>query len=98
MLGAGASLSALKPVTALVWAAVINGIVAVPVMALLVLMATRADILGKFKIPRAWTAVGWIATGTMAISAIAFVVLSLRWPVPLGYGHRARMPFPRQWS
>jgi NRAMP (natural resistance-associated macrophage protein)-like metal ion transporter len=77
LLGAGANLAALNPVTALVWAAVINGIVAVPVMALLMLMATRMDILGEFKICGAWTIVGWMATATMGISALAFLALSL---------------------
>lgn len=77
VLGAGANFTALNPVTALVWAAVINGIIAVPVMALLMLMATRSDVLGEFKISGAWTIVGWLATAAMAASALAFLALSL---------------------
>ena len=77
LLGAGANLAALNPVTALVWAAVINGIVAVPVMALLMLIATRVDVLGEFKISGAWTILGWMATATMGVSALAFLTLSL---------------------
>jgi Mn2+/Fe2+ NRAMP family transporter len=77
LLSAGANLTALNPVTALIWAAVINGIVAVPVMTLLMLMATRKDVLGEFKISGAWTIVGWMATATMGVSALAFIALSL---------------------
>jgi NRAMP (natural resistance-associated macrophage protein)-like metal ion transporter len=77
LLGAGANVAALNPVQALVWAAVINGLVAVPVMALLMMMATHADILGQFRISASWSIVGWVATGFMAIAAIAFIALSL---------------------
>jgi NRAMP (natural resistance-associated macrophage protein)-like metal ion transporter len=77
LLGAGANLTALNPVKALVWAAVINGIVAVPVMALLMLIATRVDVLGEFKISGAWTILGWMATAIMGVSALAFLALSL---------------------
>jgi Mn2+/Fe2+ NRAMP family transporter len=77
LLGAGANVAALNPVQALVWAAVINGIVAVPVMALLMMMATRADILGQFKASASWSIVGWVATGLMPIAAISFIALSL---------------------
>ncbi len=76
-LGAGANLIALSPVKALIWAAVINGIVAVPVMVLLMLMGARRDIMGQFCISRAARAVGWIATLVMAIAATFFIVLSL---------------------
>jgi Mn2+/Fe2+ NRAMP family transporter len=77
LLGAGANVAALNPVQALVWAAVINGIVAVPVMVLLMMMATRPEILGQFRISGTWTVIGWLATGIMAVSAIAFIALSL---------------------
>jgi len=76
-LGASANLVALSPVKALIWAAVINGIVAVPVMALLMLMSTRRDVMGQFTISPGARAVGWIATVVMAIAAAFFIVLSL---------------------
>jgi NRAMP (natural resistance-associated macrophage protein)-like metal ion transporter len=77
LLGAVGNVAAINPVRALVWAAVINGIVAVPVMALLMLMATRRDILGQFKISTSWAVVGWLATGFMGVAAVAFMALSL---------------------
>jgi NRAMP (natural resistance-associated macrophage protein)-like metal ion transporter len=76
-LGAGANLVALSPVKALIWAAVINGIVAVPVMALLMLMSARQDIMGQFRISTAARTVGWVATIVMATAAAFFILLSV---------------------
>ena len=76
-LGASANLIALSPVKALIGAAVINGIVAVPVMALLMLMGARGDIMGQFTITPGARTVGWIATLVMAIAAAFFIALSL---------------------
>jgi Mn2+/Fe2+ NRAMP family transporter len=75
-LGAGANVLSLNPVKALVWAAVINGVVAVPVMALLMMMSTDARIMGRFKISKRWTVMGWLATLLMAGAAVAFVLTS----------------------
>jgi NRAMP (natural resistance-associated macrophage protein)-like metal ion transporter len=74
--GAGANMLSLNPVTALVWAAVINGVVAVPVMVLLMLMATNRRIMGQFCISRLWTVIGWVATLLMGAAAVAFLVSS----------------------
>jgi Mn2+/Fe2+ NRAMP family transporter len=74
LLGAGANAFGLNPVQALVWVAVINGIVAVPVMALLMLMSTDARLMGEFRISPLWTVVGWLATGVMAVASAAFIV------------------------
>ena len=72
-LGAAANIASLDPVTALVWAAIINAIVAVPVMAILMSMATRAKIMGPFRISRLWSVLGWLATGVMAAAALAML-------------------------
>ena len=76
LLGALANVLHVNPVKALVWAAVINGIVAVPVMALLMLMSARNDVMGKFRISRNWTVLGWIATGVMAAASAFFIASS----------------------
>ena len=76
-LGAVANVAAIDPVTALVWAAVINAIVAVPVMALLMVMAVSRPIMGNFRISKGWTALGWLATAVMAIAALGFIFTSL---------------------
>jgi Mn2+/Fe2+ NRAMP family transporter len=59
------------PIKALFWSAVINGVVAVPVMALMVHMARRRHVMGGFIIARRSAAVGWIATGVMAVMVLA---------------------------
>ena len=71
VLGALANLFALNPVKALVWAAVINGVVAVPVMALLMMMAVDPRIMGRFRISRRLTTLGWLATALMTGAAVA---------------------------
>ena len=64
----------INPIKALIWCAVINGVVAVPVMALMMLMAANVKIMGEFTIGRWLTGLGWIATATMAAAAIAMGV------------------------
>jgi NRAMP (natural resistance-associated macrophage protein)-like metal ion transporter len=77
LLGAAAHVFQLNPVKALVWAAVLNGIVAVPVMALLMLLTTSAVIMGQFKISRLWMVTGWVGTGVMGIASGAFIVATV---------------------
>jgi Mn2+/Fe2+ NRAMP family transporter len=78
LLGASANVFELNPVKALVWAAVLNGIVAVPVMALLMLLGTNRAIMGKFRISRRWTVIGWAATAMMGLASAAFVLALFR--------------------
>lgn len=58
----------LDPIKALFWSAVINGVVAVPLMAIIMLMAMRRDVMGRFVLPRVLWAMGWLCTGTMAVA------------------------------
>jgi NRAMP (natural resistance-associated macrophage protein)-like metal ion transporter len=77
LLGAAANFFQLNPVKALVWAAVLNGIVAVPVMALLMLLTTSAVIMGQFKISRLWMVTGWFGTVVMGVASGAFIVATV---------------------
>jgi NRAMP (natural resistance-associated macrophage protein)-like metal ion transporter len=77
-LGALGNVFGVNPVKALVWAAVLNGIVAVPVMALLMLMSVRTAVLGEFCISRSWVALGWIATAVMAAASVVFILTSVK--------------------
>jgi NRAMP (natural resistance-associated macrophage protein)-like metal ion transporter len=70
MIGALLNFSPLDPVKALFWSAVLNGIVAVPVMAMMLLMAVRRDVMGEFIIGRGLKIIGWLATAVMALAAI----------------------------
>jgi NRAMP (natural resistance-associated macrophage protein)-like metal ion transporter len=78
LLGAAANFFQLNPVKALVWAAVLNGIVAVPVMALLMFLSTSAAVMGEFRISRIWTVIGWSATVVMGVASTAFILAMLQ--------------------
>src|SRR5207244_3503484 len=65
---------ALRPIAALCWSAVINGVLAVPVMVLLMLMARHRNVMGSFVIggPLYW--LGWLSAAAMAVSVVAMAV------------------------
>jgi NRAMP (natural resistance-associated macrophage protein)-like metal ion transporter len=73
-LGAAANAAAINPMKALLWAAVINGIVAVPVMVLLVRLAANRKVMGRFVVAGPWRLLGWIATAVMAVATISWLV------------------------
>ena len=77
LIGAALNVIGVNPISALVWAAVVNGIVAVPVMALVMLMARNRKIMGNFVIAGAWLALGWLATLVMALAAAGLLVTTL---------------------
>jgi NRAMP (natural resistance-associated macrophage protein)-like metal ion transporter len=61
----------LDPIQALVWSAEINGVIAIPIMAVTMLLAARTDIMGQFVIRPRLRGLGWTATGVMAASVFA---------------------------
>ena len=61
----------IDPIKALYWSAVINGVISVPIMALMMLMAARTEIMGQFIITFKLKLLGWICTGVMALAVIA---------------------------
>jgi NRAMP (natural resistance-associated macrophage protein)-like metal ion transporter len=60
----------IDPIKALFWSAVINGVVAVPVMAMMMLLSSRRAVMGPFVLPWPLKAMGWLATAVMAAAAI----------------------------
>jgi len=74
ILGVGLNFTPVDPIKALFWCAVINGVVAVPIMVVMMLMAVRADIMGPFVITRRLAVLGWLATATMASVVVAMLV------------------------
>jgi len=68
----------IDPMKALVGAAVINGIVAVPVMAVLMLIAGNSRIMGAFKVTGSLLVRGWAATGVMAAAALGWLATLLQ--------------------
>jgi len=77
LIGAGINLTPINPIEALYWSAVINGVVAVPVMVMMMLMSRRRDVMGSLIIkgPLHW--LGWLATALMAAAVAAMAILSI---------------------
>ncbi len=65
-LGVVINFTDIDPIKALVWSAVINGVVAVPLMGLMMHMAGERRIMGGLTLSRPLTIVGWLATAVMA--------------------------------
>ena len=72
--GIALNFTSINPISALFWSAVINGVLAVPVMVLLMIMARHKDVMGHFTIggPLYW--LGWLSTAAMALSVVAMGV------------------------
>jgi NRAMP (natural resistance-associated macrophage protein)-like metal ion transporter len=70
LIGAGLNFTPIDPIKALFWSAVINGVVAVPVMVMLMLLASGKRVMGDFALPPVLKAVGWLATVVMAVASI----------------------------
>jgi Mn2+/Fe2+ NRAMP family transporter len=74
LIGAAVNIFSIGAVKALIWSAVLNALVAVPVLAILMRIATNKKIMGTFKIEGWWSFIGWLATAVMAVASIAFLV------------------------
>jgi Mn2+/Fe2+ NRAMP family transporter len=60
----------------LFWAAVVNGVIAVPIMAVMMLLGSRAAVMGRFVIGPRLRALGWFATGVMATAVTAMLIVA----------------------
>ncbi|KXS32624.1 MAG: Manganese transport protein [Candidatus Gallionella acididurans] len=69
--------SPIDPVKALLWSAMINGVISVPLMLAMMRISTRQDIMGGFVIGTRLKWLGWLATGVMAVTVLAFGLTSL---------------------
>jgi len=75
LLGACLNFIGLDPVRSLYWAAVINGLLAAPLMAVMMLLVRNPRVMGRLIVSRSMALWGWSATGVMAAASIAFFVL-----------------------
>jgi len=69
--------SGVNPMKALYLSAVLNGVIAVPLMFAMMHMCTRQAVSGALRLPRRLTALGWAATAVMAISVLSLTVALL---------------------
>ena len=66
--------SPISPMKALFWSAVINGVVAVPLMVVIILLASRKSVMGAFTASRPIRMLGWIATAVMGLAAVRMLI------------------------
>jgi Mn2+/Fe2+ NRAMP family transporter len=64
----------IDPIHALVWAAMINGVTAAPVMCFMMLMAGNRKIMGNFTLPLYLKILGWTGTAIMALAAVGMLL------------------------
>lgn len=77
LLGVALNFTAINPIKALFWSAVINGVAAVPIMVVMMLMTTNKKITGGVRLPAVQKAVGWVATGVMFAVAASLIATFL---------------------
>ena len=73
---AGLALTVLhfNPIKQLFWAAVLNGVVAVPSLVVMMVMAANPKVMGDFTLPRPLFWLGWLSTIVMAAASIGLFV------------------------
>jgi NRAMP (natural resistance-associated macrophage protein)-like metal ion transporter len=70
--GAALNFTALDPIKALYWSAVVNGVLAAPLMVVMMLIAVNPRAMGRLTLSRPMVVGGWIATGVMFAATILF--------------------------
>jgi Mn2+/Fe2+ NRAMP family transporter len=77
VLGLGIDYSGLDPIKALFWSAVLNGVVAVPMMGAMMIVASSAKKMGRFRVGPVLGGLGWISTAIMAAATLTMLYVSL---------------------
>jgi Mn2+/Fe2+ NRAMP family transporter len=68
--GLGIQYTPISPMKALFWSAVINGVIAIPLMVVVILLASKKSVMGAFTASRPIAVVGWVATVVMGAAAV----------------------------
>ena len=72
--GAALTFTGLDPIKALYWSAVVNGVLAAPLMAVMMVIAVNTRVMGRLTLPLPMVLGGWLATLVMALVTIGFFV------------------------
>ncbi|MEK9285270.1 divalent metal cation transporter [Bradyrhizobium sp. ISRA442] len=73
VIGFGLGFTGIDSIRMLVWSAVLNGIVAVPIMAMMMLLVSSTTLMGRFKARNWLIALGWLGTALMALAVLALL-------------------------
>ncbi len=77
LVGIALGFTRIDPIKALYWAAVINGVISVPIMFVMMRMAANPKIMGEFVAGRRLKVLGWLATAVMAVAVATMLVQML---------------------
>ena len=77
LLGGMLNFVGIDPARALYWAAVVNGVLAAPLMAVMMLIARNPHAMGRLTLSRRATILGWIATLVMGVASLVFFAFTL---------------------
>ena len=76
-LGLGIDYSGIDPIKALFWSAVLNGVIAVPLMVAMMVVASHRGKMGQFRVGLLLGGLGWLSTAVMAAATITMIYVSL---------------------
>jgi len=76
LVGTALGFTSLDAIKALIWSAVVNGVIAVPIMVVMMRLGTRRDVLGEHILSGRHQALGWFATAVMGAAVVAMFALS----------------------
>src|ERR1039458_8435342 len=77
VIGFGLGFTGIDSIHMLVWSAVLNGIVAVPIMAMMMVIVANSRLMGRFRAKPWLIGFGWVGTGLMALAVVALLWSSL---------------------
>jgi len=75
LLGVAIDLYGVDSIKMLLWAAMVNGVISVPIMVVMMLLVAKRAVMGSFVVSRRLRALGWFATGVMAAAVVAMFVV-----------------------
>src|ERR1700722_12805511 len=71
VIGFGLGFTGIDAIKMLVWSAALNGVVAVPIMAMMMIIVANERLMGRFKAKSRLVALGWLGTALMASAVVA---------------------------
>lgn len=75
LVGLGVVLLPIDPIKALIWSAVLNGVIVVPIIGFMMIVASRREIMGEFTAAPWQRVLGWLTLAVMAAAAVGMFVL-----------------------
>jgi len=77
LVGVALNFTSVYPIQALFWSAVINGVVAAPVMVLMMLLTANTKVMGQFTATGVLRFTRWLATAVMAATVVGMLVTAV---------------------